>query len=332
MTIGVQFNIPPQEALRLGLTYFDMYIRGWGGSVIVHGDGQGLTYPFAATDAKLPAPRGIAIHPQSDIDRVIVETSTGAGITSAAAKDISAAVNSQSFSLSVEAPLILAPPILPEAVNNVVPQPTVTLRAHPDAIYHSTYAKSGVSTLSAFTAALIPGLGSQPAFAEPVLALRFYLQTPPLPMARTHLYQPAQRAGGAKPVVQPVPVNAVATPGEQLFAIVPIHGRCCLTAAFRAVGCAPTVRVAVCDFSQLVPVDPPVVGTVQVQLERTIYTSGALTSDVPVQLGVAPAGDWLLLYYTPTAGDDGLLMWTLRSTCGGCTVVSTMPAPAGPPI
>jgi len=329
MTIGVQFNINPQEAQRLGLTYFDMYIRGWGGSAVVHGDNQGLIYPFAASDAKLPAPRGIAIHPQSDIDRVIVETSLGAGVISAAQKgSVAAAVNSQSFSVSVEAPLLLAPPILPEISNGVVPTPTVTLRAHPDAIYHPTYAKSGTSTLSAFTAAEIPGLTGRSAFAEPVLALRFYLQTPPLQLARTRLYQLAQRPGGARGLTQPVPVNAASTSGEQLFAITPVHGRCCLMAAFRAVGCTPSLRVAVVDFTELAPIDPPVVETAHVQLERTIYTSGALTSNVPVQLPVAPAGDWLLFYYTPADGDDGILMWTLRSTCSGCSVASTLPAPA----
>jgi hypothetical protein len=320
MAIGVQFNINPQEALRLGLTYFDMYIRGWGGSSVVHGDNQGLIYPFAAADVKLPAPRGITIHPQSDIDRVIIETSLGAGVISAAQKgSVAAAVNTQSFSLSVQAPLLLAPPILPEISNGVVPQPTVTLRAHPDAIYHPTYAKSGTSALSAFTTAEIPGLTGKSAFAEPVLALRFYLQTPPL--------QLAQRPGGARPLTQPVPVDAAATPGEQLFAITPVHGRCCLMAAFRAVGCTPSLRVAVVDFTELAPIDPPVVTTGHVQLERTIYTSGALTSDVPVQLPVAPAGDWLLFYYTPADGDDGILMWTLRSTCSGCSVASTLPAP-----
>lgn len=328
MAIGVQFNVNPQEAIRLGLTYFDMYIRGWGGSSVVHGDNQGLIYPFAAADVKLPAPRGIAIHPQSDIDRVIIETSLGAGVISAAQKgSVAAAVNTQSFSLSVQAPLLLAPPILPEISNGVVPQPTVTLRAHPDAIYHPTYAKSGTSTLSAFTTAEIPGLTGKSAFAEPVLALRFYLQTPPLQLARTHLYQLAQRPGGARPLTQPVPVDAAATTGEQLFAITPVHGRCCLMAAFRAVDCAPTIRVAVVDFTELAPIDPPVVETAHVQLERTIYTSGALTDDVPVQLPIAPAGDWLLFYYTPSDGDDGILMWTLRSTCSGCSVASTMPAP-----
>jgi hypothetical protein len=333
MPIVTRFSIDPAAALRLGLPYFDVFFTGWGSGtdVTATSDGSGLIYPFAAADVRLPAPRGIMIHPESDFDRVLVETSVGTGIGATVAK--TTALNRQSFTVSVDAPLILAPPTIPTATGTppALPTPTVTLRARPDAIYHNTYAKSGVAALSAFVDAIVPLTDPErSAFGLPRLALRFFLQTPPDKLLRaTQTFPRAlDNLGGTGQFWDPIAVDVVAASGEQLFAIVPIHGRCCVTPIFRSIDCAPSVRIAVNDFgSGIAPSATPTEGGGQVQTERTLFTSGALTSNVPVQASYATAGDWLMLYYTPADGDDGLLMWQVRTGGCACTAPATIPAP-----
>lgn len=322
----ITFSIPPSEALRLGLPYFDMFIAGWGGSLDVYGDNSGIIYPFNSGDVKLPSPRGIAIHPQSDVDRVIVETSIGTGVDTTVAK--TSALNRLAFSVSVESPLVLAPPTMPVPANGTTPQPTLVLRAHPDALYHTQYAKSGTSTLAAFTGAIIPlSDPERPAFMTPRLILRFYLQTPPpAGVERTRLFLPTTGSFSTAPA-GPVPVNSAGPSGEQLFAILPVHGRCCMMLGFRAIDCQPALRIAANDFGFSAPLASYTALDQRMQMERTLYTAGPLSDDVPVQVPVAPGGDWLMLYYTASDGDDGLLMWNLRQMCGGCTGVNSLPGP-----
>lgn len=305
MAPTVTFSVQPAEAIRLGLPYFDMFISEWGAGTGIYANSSGIQYPVAAADARLPAPRGIAIHPQSDIDRVLIGTSVGDGVQ-ANIIGSSSQIRPRNFSLSVEAPMILAPPAIMVPSAGVVPPSTITLYAHPDTYYHATYAKSGTATLSAFSDATIP-IDATPALTKPLLALRFYLQTPPSAgLVRTRQYFPLSRTNlGSPGITNPVTINHATASGERLFAIIPCHGRDCVTLGFRSVGCAPSIRVAVNDFTT----SPPAGGT---QLERTQVTSTALTSNVPLQFAFAPGGDWVMLYYTPTAGDVGTLQYTVR--------------------
>lgn len=308
----IQFSVEPAEALRLGLPFFDMYIQGWGAGSDIYVDGSGFVYPLNATDIRLPAPRGIMIHPESDFDRVIVETSLGSGIVGASIAHPTP-LNRQSFTVTVDAPLILTPPTIPLPAGGVTPTPTVTLRCHQNAIYHATYAKSGGAALTAFNTALVPIAVEQSAFNGPVLVLRFFMQTPPMPLGRSPQVFPRPTSNyGTARTYAPVAVNHATTPGEQLFAIIPTHGRKCVTTLLRSVGCAPTVRIAANDFSSLNPAAVPVAGDGNTQMERTLVTTTALTSNVPTQASYSPSSDWLMLYYTPSVGDNGLLMWQVR--------------------
>jgi hypothetical protein len=321
MPIAVSFSIIPSEALRLGMPYFDVFLSGWGGGVDIAAtsDGSGLIYPFAGADIRLPAPRGIMIHPESDFDRVLVETSVGTAVNDAVSH--ATPLNRQSFTVSVDAPLILAPPAIPVPAGTpqVVPASTVVLRAHPDAIFHAQYAKSGTAALTSFTGATVPLADPvRTAFSTPRLGLRFFLQTPPSVLMRAAQTFPrrADNLGGGTAQWDPVAVNATTAPGEQLFAIIPIHGRSCVTPIFRAIDCTPTIRVAVNDFGSgdIAPSAAPTEGGSQVQMERTLVTTTALVSNVPVQSSYSPMSDWLMLYYTPGDANVGLLMWQVRTS------------------
>jgi len=321
MPIAVSFSILPSEALRQGMPYFDMFLSGWGGGtdIALTADGSGLVYPFAATDVRLPAPRGIMIHPESDFDRVLVETSVGTAVNLAVAH--TTPLNRQSYTVAVDAPLILAPPAVPVPAGTpqVVPASTVVLRARPDGIFHVQYAKSGTAVLTPYTGATVPLTDPvRTAFSTPRLGLRFFLQTPPIPLLRAAQTFPRQadNLGGGTAQWDPVAVNATTAPGEQLFAIIPIHGRSCVTTMFRAINCTPTIRVAVNDFGSgdIAPSAAPTEGGRQIQMERTLTTTTALVSNVPVQASYSPMSDWLMLYYTPGDANDGLLMWQVRTS------------------
>jgi hypothetical protein len=320
MPIDIRYSNVPSDALRLGLPYYDMFITGWGaGADVLTPAGTGLVYPFTSADLRIPAPRGVMIHPESDFNRVIVETSSGVGVTSLSAHIT--ALNRQSFTVSVDQPLILAPPTIPMAAGTppITPAATLVLRARPDSIYHAQYAKSGAAALTPFTGATVPLTDPvRAAFSTPRLGLRFFLQTPPIPLLRAAQTFPRQadNLGGGTAQWDPVAVNATTAPGEQLFAIIPIHGRSCVTAMFRAIDCTPTIRVAVNDFTSgdTAPSAAPTAGSGQIQMERTLATTTALVSNVPVQASYSPMSDWLMLYYTPGDANDGLLMWQVRTS------------------
>lgn len=314
MGANVKFSIEPAEALRLGLAYFDIYILNWGAGSGIDATTSGLVYPLNNSDLTLPAPRGIMIHPESDFDRVLVETSVGSGVPDAATAK-STVMNRLTYTVAVDSPLILSPPTLPLPANGVVPASTVRLRCHPNAIYHASYAKSGTAALAAFNTAVIPLTGDVPrlAFNAPILVLRFFLQTPPMPLLRApQVFPRSQSNYNTVATYDSVVIDAAEAPGEQLFAIIPIHGRRCVTPIFRAIDCTPRVRVAVNDFDSLTPTATPAAGGGRIQMERTLVTTDALVSNVPVQASYAPSSDWLMLYYTPSDGDDGLLMWQVR--------------------
>jgi len=319
MAPTARFSVPPREAIRLGLDYYDMWISEWGAGPDVYADNSGIQYPPGTIDDSnaLPAPAGLAIHPQSDVDRVLIGTLTGPATT---AQIVGASViRTLNPSLSVAYPMEIPPATLPTRIpvsgNPNQPPASLRLFAHPDSIYHATYlpdSAGGVPAPLSFTGNL----------QAPLLGLRFYLKTPPPgALRRTNQYFPLQRnnLGSAQPPTPPFSFIAAQQNTEILLAIYPVHGRCCATVRFKLLTAATagSIRVATIDFTETAG---------GVQLESTLYRSGALAPYVAGQVAVPPAGDWLAIYFTPTTAVNGQITWTVRLTDCSCGP-TTAPAP-----
>lgn len=291
--MAVTFNLAPGEAQRLGLDYVDMFISDWGQ---VPG-----TSVYASTSPvlALPSVTGIAIHPQSDIDRVLVGTNVGVsdqlGGAGGGSIVVTETLRIRQVEVSVDAPMICAAPSVFPASSS---PKQLTLTAHPDQLWGLTYLKQG----SAAPAVFGPDSGG---WVSPLLGLRLYIR-PVLfgPQGRAPFNHPIQRTnyGGVNGQLSPVTLGGGGA--EQLLNIYPSHGRKSVRFSWRPTGTAVvTVRIAVLDFFQ-----PRTFA-----YERNIATVAGIAADNSKWVEFVPQSDFVLVYYTLTAG-AGDLMFSYRAS------------------
>jgi hypothetical protein len=294
----------PLEAQRLGLDYFDLFINDWGQVA----SAQGLTYGTSQGDQPIPSVAGVQVHPQSDIDRVLVKTSVGPSNQLGGPGGNQTALPGEQLTVrtvevSVDAPMIVAAPSVYPA--NITKE--LILLAAPDTYWPATYLKRGNPNPQVFG----PDLGSS-VWCSPLLALRFFIR-PNLagPQGRAPFNMPNERAnlGGNGTNTPANPVNLVPDQ-ETLFAVLPVHGRKSARISFRPTGtAAPTIRVAALDLSAIAS---------SISIERNITTIAALPANSTQWVEFSPQTDFILLYYTlPFSSGAGTLQYSFHATDHG---------------
>lgn len=296
------WSMNPTEAQRLGHDYVDLFINDWGDA----SQTSGTRYNTALGDLPIPSVAGIQIHPESDVDRVLVQTEVGqsnqlggAGGNSSASPSTPLTV--RTVEVSTEAPMIVAAPSVSSATIK-----ELKLIAHPDTWWPLTYLPRGSAVPATF--------GPSPEWVSPLLGLRFFFR-PNLcgPQGRPMFNYPTDRTnlggdnGGGRGVVVLGGVT------ETLFAILPVHGRGGCRVSFRPTGTAQVaLRVAVLDIDQ----------TRGISIERNIATIAALAANNTQWVTFPPHADWVMLYYTLSAG-AGSLNYHVRASDNpvGATVV-----------
>lgn len=290
----------PREFQRLGLDYFDLFIAEWGvtgffadGSSVIYTADPNSLPPGATPDIPIPTVAGIAIHPQSDFDRVLVETSVGVssqGAPGGGGNQIAVPgqiIDVRRVEVSVDAPLIVPPP----SVSGTSIK-EIALWAHPDSLYRTFYKKRGAGGNSTFGPAMA-------GWISPLLGLRFFAR-PVLfgPQGRAPIKHPIERENlGAQPVQNPIVLGGGGA--ETNLAVIAVHGRKRVACGFRPSGTAVvTIRVAMLDMNAIAGSGEPI--------ERNITSIAGLAADSTQWVEFAPHGDFLILYYTLTAGAGNL--------------------------
>lgn len=309
--LAYYFSALPKEAQRLGLDYFDMWIgqdaalknatgvSGWGdednsddGGVT----GPALTYPFYPTDPELPSAAAIAIHPQSDVDRVMIQTFPGIQAPQSAGNSESPAPSIVAPKLTLvtpDAPFIVSPP---SVGNTPGDQKTLKLIAHPDSRWQGNYVSASGSTVAFL---------SNDRRLSPLLALRFYLR-PRLngPIGRAPMQFPISRTLLGLGNGSPSEVNngvftfaAPTTPAtEQTIIIWPTMGRSKARAYFRIrerFAGSPSANIRIATI------------TGYSMIEKTVAQISALDNTATAEREFTP-GDWTLIYGASLTGSPEL--------------------------
>lgn len=315
MAITVQFSVLPDEARRLGLDYYDFWVLGgWGDAT---NGNTNTIYPFDSDIVSLPSPAGVAIHPQSDIDRVFVQTVVGQAIPAGSIPGQPVVIPApgfggpRTFEVTTDAPFIVSPASVATSPGD---RKTLSIFTAPDQLWSQNYLRNGDPTPQTLYGGPIVGTNTLPR-----LGLRFFLR-PQLagPQGRApYIWPPGNTMGSGSNNQPKQDLTGLAT--ETLINVFPVHGRKSVTLGFRPDGTAvATIRVAMLDMSNNIVANPNLMS-----IERTIATIAGIAANNVKWVSFAPGGgDFCLVYATLTAG-AGKLAYSCRATDTPASAVVT---------